>query len=106
MSRSTRYAALDGGLPMVNVPIGMDQLENAGRCAALGLGVTEEFPDLSVDAIRAAVREVLGDAKYRENAQRMQREMQALPAPSDVVALLERQAAEQRPYAEAVVAQI
>jgi hypothetical protein len=48
----------------------------------------------------------LGDAKYRENAQRMHREMQALPVPSEVVALLERLAAEQRPYAEALVAQV
>ena len=29
----TFVAALEGGLPMVNVPIGMDQLENAGRCS-------------------------------------------------------------------------
>jgi UDP:flavonoid glycosyltransferase YjiC (YdhE family) len=68
--------------------------------------VTGEFSDLSVDAIRAAVREVLGDAKYRENAQRMEREVRALPAPSDVVALLERLAAEQRPYAEPLAAQV
>jgi UDP:flavonoid glycosyltransferase YjiC (YdhE family) len=102
----TMYATLDSGLPMVNVPIGMDQLENAARCAALGLGVTVEFSDMSVEAIRGAVRDVLGDPKYRENARRMQREMQALPAPSDVVALLERLAGEQRPYAQALAAQV
>jgi MGT family glycosyltransferase len=101
----TMYAALDRGLPMVNVPIGMDQLENAARCTALGLGVTVEASALGVDGIRAAVREVLADSAYRERAQRMQRDMHALPGPDEVVALLERLAAEKRPYAPSAVAQ-
>jgi UDP:flavonoid glycosyltransferase YjiC (YdhE family) len=94
----TMYAALDHGLPMVNVPIGMDQLENAARCAALGLGVTVESSALGVDTLRAAVREVIAHPEYREHAQRIQREMHALPGPGEVVALLECLAAEKRPY--------
>jgi MGT family glycosyltransferase len=95
----TMYAALDSGLPMVNVPMGMDQFENAARCAALRLGVTVESSALSDDAVRAAVREILANPSYRDNAQRVQRDMHALPGPGDVVALLERLAVEKRPYA-------
>jgi UDP:flavonoid glycosyltransferase YjiC (YdhE family) len=93
----TMYAALDHGLPMVNVPIGMDQPDNAARCAALGLGVTVEWPAPSVDAIRAAVGEVLAEPAYRQNAQRIQHDMHALPGPDEVVALLERLAVEKQP---------
>jgi MGT family glycosyltransferase len=94
----TMYAALDHGLPMVNVPIGMDQPENAHRCARLGLGITVSPATRTVNAIRVAVREVLGDPSYRANAQRMQAEMHALPSPSDVVAVLERLATDKRPF--------
>jgi UDP:flavonoid glycosyltransferase YjiC (YdhE family) len=100
----TMYAALDHGLPMVNVPIGMDQLENASRCATLGLGVTVQSSGLSVDAVRAAVREILGDPSYRERAECMQRDMHGLPGPAEVVALLEGLAVEKRPYAPPAVA--
>jgi UDP:flavonoid glycosyltransferase YjiC (YdhE family) len=99
----TMYAALDHGLPMVSVPIGMDQLENADRCAALQLGVTVQFSALSADAIRGAVRQVVADPSYRERAQRMQRDMHALPGPGEVVPLLERLAVEKRPYTRAAV---
>jgi UDP:flavonoid glycosyltransferase YjiC (YdhE family) len=100
----TMYAALDHGLPMVNVPVGMDQFENGVRCAALKLGVTVASSALSVDAIRAAVREVLAEPSYRANALRMRRDMRALPGPGEVVALLERLAAEKRPYCPAAMA--
>jgi UDP:flavonoid glycosyltransferase YjiC (YdhE family) len=96
----TLYAALDHGLPMVNIPIGMDQLENAARCAELRLGVTVASSAVSVDAIRAAVREVLTDPSYRERAQRIQRDLHALPGPDAAVELLERLAVEKRPYAD------
>jgi UDP:flavonoid glycosyltransferase YjiC (YdhE family) len=56
------YAALDNGLPMNNVPIGMDQLENVARCAALRLGLRLESSALSVDALPAAVREDSGQS--------------------------------------------
>jgi UDP:flavonoid glycosyltransferase YjiC (YdhE family) len=95
----TMYAALDHGLSMVNVPVGMDQLENAARCASLKLGLTVDASARMDGAIRDAVREVLADPGYRTNAQRVQQEMQALPAPSDVVAIFERLAGDKQPFA-------
>jgi UDP:flavonoid glycosyltransferase YjiC (YdhE family) len=93
----TLYAALDHGLPLVNIPIGADQPENAARCAALGVGVTVGPDERTPRAIRAAVREVLANPTYRANAERLRAEMAALPGPEHAVALLERLAAERRP---------
>jgi len=102
----TLYAALDNGVPMVNVPIGMDQLENAADCERLQLGLTVGPTMRTAEAIRDAVRKVLADPSYRANAQRVQREMHALPGPSDVVAVLERLAREKQPFAGSVACEV
>jgi UDP:flavonoid glycosyltransferase YjiC (YdhE family) len=91
------YAALDFGLPMVNVPIGMDQPENAARCAAAGVGVTVDAAVLSVESVRSAVHAVLHDPNYRTNAQRVRQEMHSLPDPREVVTLLEDLASQRQP---------
>jgi UDP:flavonoid glycosyltransferase YjiC (YdhE family) len=93
----TLYAALDHGLPLVNIPIAADQPENAARCAALGVGVTVGPDERTPEAIRAAMREVLANPAYRANAARLRDAMAALPGPEHAVALLERLAAEQQP---------
>ncbi len=49
------------------------------------------------EAIREAVRAVLGDPRYRANAERLRAEMGTLPGPEHAVGLLERLAAEKRP---------
>jgi MGT family glycosyltransferase len=95
----TMYAALAHGLPMVNVPIGMDQPENAARCARLKLGLTVDATTGTADEIREAVRQVLTDPVYRANARCMQQTMQALPGPGEVVTVLERLATDKQPFA-------
>lgn len=93
----TMYAALDHGLPLVNIPIAADQPENAARCAALGIGVTVGPEERTPEAIRAAVREVLANPTYRANAERVRDAMAALPGPEHAVGLLERLVVEKRP---------
>ncbi len=95
----TMYGALDHGLPMVNVPVGMDQPENAARCARLGFGLTVDPTTRSPETIRDAVRAVLADPVYRANARRAPQEMHALPGPGEVVAVLERLASHKQPVA-------
>ena len=90
-------AALWHGLPMVILPIGADQPANAGRCAAIGVARVVEPGERSAPAIRAAVRAVLHNPRYRENARLVQREAQALPGWQHGVRLLERLAEERRP---------
>ena len=94
---NTVLAAIDAGLPLVVTPITADQPENAGRCAALGLGRVVALPALTPDAVREAVRAVLGDPAYRANVRRLRAEMDALPGPEHGVRLLEQLAAEKTP---------
>jgi len=93
----TLVAALGHGLPMVMMPIGADQPENAARCAALGLGRVIATKELTPEGAREAVLAVLGDPSYRQNAERLRDEMVALPGPEYAVALLERLAVEKQP---------
>lgn len=91
-------AALDRGLPLVNVPIAADQPWNAARCAEAGVGLTVGPDERTPEVIRAAVRTVLSDPTYRQNAQRLRASIAAMPGPATAVKLLERLALEKRPF--------
>ncbi len=97
----TMMDALSYGLPIVMVPISADQPMNAQRCAELGVAyvVTPEgHTGLELaQAIRDAAQRVLRDPAYRENAQRLRKEIQQLPGLDYPVALLETLAAEHSP---------
>jgi len=98
---NTVRAAIAAGLSLVVTPITADQPENAGRCAVLGLGRVVALPALMPEAVRAAVRGVLGDPEYRANAWRLRAEMEALPGPEHGVRLLEELAARKAPLCAA-----
>ena len=66
----TVMKALAAGVPMVVMPMGRDQPENATRVLAAGAGVRIK-QSASPEKIAAAVREVLGDESYRAAAQRL-----------------------------------
>jgi UDP:flavonoid glycosyltransferase YjiC (YdhE family) len=91
----TTLAALDHGLPLVLLPVAADMPDNARRCAALGAGRIVGPDARTPEAIRDAVRVVLGDPTYRENAARLQVEMHGLPGMGHAVTLLERVARRQ-----------
>ncbi len=63
----TAIKALAAGVPMVCVPMGRDQNDTAARVVEAGAGVRLR-PSASVARIRAAVAQVLGDQRFRENA--------------------------------------
>ena len=81
--------ALGAGVPMVVVPITADQPYSAERCAALGVARSIGADDRTPEAIRDAVRRVLGEPSYRAKARAFQAEMMALPGPDKMVELLE-----------------
>ncbi len=93
----TLLAALAHGLPLVMIPIGADQPNNAALVAALGMGRLIGPEERTAEAIRAAARAVLAEPSYRRNAEQMRDEMAALPGPEYAVHLLERLAVEKRP---------
>ena len=94
---NTVLAALERGLPMVLLPSGNDQPEQASRCAALVVGRVVEGAGLTPEGVRDAVRAVLGQPRYRDNAARLRDEMAAQPDVHHAVALLERLARDKQP---------
>ena len=66
----TVHAALAHGLPLVCLPIGRDQPDNAARVAWHGAGLRLS-PKSSPDRIRKAVEKVLGDPAYAASARRL-----------------------------------
>jgi UDP:flavonoid glycosyltransferase YjiC (YdhE family) len=94
---SSVMAGLEQGLPMVAVPLAGDQPSNARRCSDLGVARVIGPDERTPKAFRAAVREVLHNPRYRENAARLRQEIQLLPGPENAVQLLERLVREGRP---------
>jgi MGT family glycosyltransferase len=66
----TVLKALAAGVPVVALPLGRDQLDNAARVVHHGAGVRVK-PKARPDAIARAVRQVLEDASYAANAERL-----------------------------------
>jgi UDP:flavonoid glycosyltransferase YjiC (YdhE family) len=84
----TVIRALAAGLPMVCMPMGRDQNDNAARVVARGAGVRLK-PSASADAIRKSVREVLESPRYRENARELGRRVAEDAQRSPVLEVLE-----------------
>jgi MGT family glycosyltransferase len=66
----TVMKALAAGLPVVCLPLGRDQPDNAARLVAAGAGVRLK-PKAGVGAIRAAVRQALDDPTLRAGAEKI-----------------------------------
>ena len=82
--------ALGHGLPALVLPQGADQFVNAARLVEVGAGRSLQGEDLSAAAVTEAVRAMLrDDSVERTRARLVAREMAAMPAPADVVPLLE-----------------
>lgn len=91
----TVMAALAHGLPLVLVPLGADQPQNARRCADLGVACTLDEKTLNPAGARAAVLDVLVSPSYRAHAEELRAEIETLPTPEQAVTVLERLASGQ-----------
>jgi MGT family glycosyltransferase len=85
----TVVGALAHGLPMVLIPMGADQPANADRAAELGAGVVLDALDATPADAAAALRAVLSEDSYRAAAAALRAEAAAMPAPDEVLPLLE-----------------
>ncbi len=81
-------AALAYGLPLVLLPAGADQFENAAACSRAGAAIELRPPAVTVDSVRAAVTSVLEDRAYAEAAQGLAVEMERMLTPAEVAAIL------------------
>jgi UDP:flavonoid glycosyltransferase YjiC (YdhE family) len=86
----TTLAALAAGLPLVLVPDGADQFDNAAACESAGVARSLAPEQTTPAAVREAVRAVLApDASERAAARRVAAEIAAMPSVADTVSGLE-----------------
>jgi MGT family glycosyltransferase len=65
---NTTLESLGQGVPMVAIPIGYDQPGIAARIAYHGAGELIEVDELTTDRLRALIKNVLRNPRYRERA--------------------------------------
>jgi len=85
----TLLGALAAGLPLVLLPRGADQFENAARCERAGAAVVLDPDEVTGDAVAAAVRLVLGGPSFAAAAQKVAAEIAAMPGPGAVAIAVE-----------------
>lgn len=85
----TVFATLAHGLPQVCLPQAADQFRNAEGVTRSGAGLAIAPGEATADAISAAVKRVLAEATFRRAAGSVRNEIEAMPAPHEVVARLE-----------------
>ncbi len=87
---NTVLESLCEGVPMVAVPLAHDQPGVAARVKARGACEAVPLRKLNAARLRKAVMLVLQDARYREAAQALQRNMQGLDGPGRAADLIEQ----------------
>ena len=75
----TLIAALSVGVPVVVLPMGADQPDNADRCEELGVGIVLDALTAEPAAISAAVRAVRNEPRYSQAATELANEAAAQP---------------------------
>lgn len=86
-------AALAHGLPLVLVPQGADQFENAVRVEDAGAGIVVMPEDLTGGAVRSALHRVLDEPSFSNAARRIAAEIASMPRPDEVASAVEEYAA-------------
>jgi UDP:flavonoid glycosyltransferase YjiC (YdhE family) len=85
--------AVNAGVPMLAVPQGADQFMNAERIVDTGLGLRLMPDELTRHAVETAVKEVIENDRYRNQARMARAATLRMPEPQDVVPVLEAFAA-------------
>ena len=89
----TTVGALSFGVPLVLIPMGADQAENAEQVVTTGAGRTIERAELDPGRVTTVVTEVLAADEMRAAAARVRDEIAAMPPPSALIGVLEALAA-------------
>jgi UDP:flavonoid glycosyltransferase YjiC (YdhE family) len=77
------------GVPVVVLPQGADQQENAAQVAATGAGIVLDPGTLDAGSVGAAARAVMADDAMSRVARELRDEIAAMPAPTELVPALE-----------------
>lgn len=96
---NTVLTALGCGVPLVAVPITNEQPGIAARVQHSGAGQTIQLDQLNEATLRAAVFDVLTHSRYREQAQRLQANIQEAGGVERAAQILEQVAQTRQPVA-------
>jgi UDP:flavonoid glycosyltransferase YjiC (YdhE family) len=80
--------ALAHGLPLLLLPEGADQFENAFACAEAGAAIVLLPDEVTAPSLREALRRLLAEPQFAEAAARIAAEIAALPGPQEAAAAL------------------
>lgn len=86
----TFLGALGSGLPQLCLPQAADQFRNANALTRSGAGLALEPHELTPEALGRALRELLGEPRYREAAGEVAGQIAAMPHPEEVARDLAR----------------
>jgi UDP:flavonoid glycosyltransferase YjiC (YdhE family) len=89
----TVSGALSHGLAQLILPSAPDQFHTAGAVQAAGAGLSLPPEVLTADAVADDATRLLTQARFTESAQRVKADLDAMPAPDDVLAGLLHDAA-------------
>jgi MGT family glycosyltransferase len=84
----TVITALNAGVPLVCLPMGRDQADNAARVVWRGAGVRCSSK-ADEKTLRAAIQQVLGDPRFREGARQIDNGIARDAGPAQAIAELE-----------------
>lgn len=85
----TMLGALAHGLPLVLLPRGADQFDNAWYCEKAGVAVVLMPGEVDAASVRRALDRVLDEPAFAEAARRLAHEIAAMPSPDQVAASVE-----------------
>jgi UDP:flavonoid glycosyltransferase YjiC (YdhE family) len=84
----TMLGGLSNGIPQLAIPQGADQFLNAAALAGAGAGIPLMPDEITPERVAAGVTSLLDEPTFKQQAQRIQSEIQAMPSPSEVAQLL------------------
>ncbi|KDR22771.1 UDP-glucuronosyltransferase 2C1, partial [Zootermopsis nevadensis] len=61
------------GVPVLGIPLMADQHLNMARTVSAGYGIQFDFANITKESLKWALKEILDNSRYRENAQRLSR---------------------------------
>lgn len=94
---NTVLTALGCGVPLVAIPITNEQPGIASRLARTKAGKTLQLSKLNEITLRTAISEVLSESSYRDNAQQLQKIIQASGGVKEAADIIEQAAQTRQP---------
>jgi len=87
---NTALESLANGVPMIAIPVTFDQPGVAARLVWTGTGRMVPVRELTVDRLRIEIGEILTNARYRTNAQMLQKQIFATNGVQSAADLIEQ----------------